>query len=52
MQEEGFVAKLLYPSGTKDVELGKVIAILVENEEDVAAFADYVEGAEEPINTP
>ena len=41
MQEDGFVAALLYPEGAKDVELGKIVAILVENQEDVAAFADY-----------
>ena len=41
MQEEGFVAALLYPEGTKDIELGKIVAILVENKEDVAAFKDY-----------
>lgn len=48
MQEEGYVAKLLFPEGTKDIELGKVVAIIVENEEDVAAFADYVEGGDAP----
>ena len=47
MQEEGFIAKLMYPEGAKGVELGKCVAILVENKEDIAAFADYVEGAEE-----
>lgn len=31
MQDEGYIAKIMYPEGTKDVELGKVIAILVEN---------------------
>ena len=41
MQEEGFVAKLMYPAGAKDIELGKTVAILVENKEDVAAFANY-----------
>ena len=41
MQEEGYVAALLYPEGAKDVELGKIVAILVENKEDVAAFANY-----------
>ena len=41
MQEEGYVAKLLYPEGAKDVPLGAVIAVLVENKEDVAAFANY-----------
>lgn len=41
MQEEGYIAKLLYPAGAKDVELGKAVAILVDNKEDVAAFANY-----------
>ena len=45
MQEEGFVAKLLFPEGASDVPLGVPIAILVENKEDIAAFADYVHGA-------
>jgi pyruvate dehydrogenase E2 component (dihydrolipoamide acetyltransferase) len=45
MQEEGFVAKLLFPEGTSDVPLGVPIAILVENKKDIAAFADYVYGA-------
>jgi len=30
MQENGYVAKLLYPAGAKDVPLGTIIAILVE----------------------
>ena len=38
MQEEGYVAALLYPEGTKDVELGKIVAILVEEQADIAAF--------------
>ena len=41
MQEEGFVAKLLYPEGAKDVPLGNAVAILVEDKADVAAFANY-----------
>jgi pyruvate dehydrogenase E2 component (dihydrolipoamide acetyltransferase) len=41
MQEEGFIAKLLYPEGAKDVPLGETIAILVEEESDIAAFANY-----------
>ena len=45
MQEEGFVAKLMYPEGAKDVELGKTVAILVENKEDIAAFANYTDDA-------
>lgn len=41
MQDEGYVAALLYPEGTKDIELGKVLAIIVDNEDDIAAFANY-----------
>ena len=46
MQEEGFVAKLCYPEGAEGVELGKIVAILVENKEDIAAFANWTEDAE------
>lgn len=41
MQEEGFVAALLYPEGAKDIPLGTVIAIIVDSQKDVAAFANY-----------
>lgn len=37
----------MYPAGSKDVPLGKVLAILVEEEEDIAAFKDY-----KPEDTP
>jgi pyruvate dehydrogenase E2 component (dihydrolipoamide acetyltransferase) len=41
MQEEGYVAAILYEAGTKDIPLGKVLAILVDDEGDIAAFKDY-----------
>ena len=41
MQEEGYIAKLLYEAGSKDIPLGKVLAIVVDEEDDVAAFANY-----------
>ena len=41
MQEEGYIAKLLYPEGAKDIPLGTPIAIVVDNKEDVAKFKDY-----------
>lgn len=41
MQEEGYVAKLLVEEGTKDVPLGQVIAVLVENLSDIPAFASF-----------
>jgi len=41
MQEEGYIAKLMYPAGAKDVKLGELIAILVEKPSDIAAFENY-----------
>lgn len=40
-QEEGFLAKILVPGGTNDVDVGTPIAILAEDEDDVGKFADY-----------
>ncbi len=45
MQEEGYIAKLLFPEGAKDVKLGQVVAIIVDNKEDIAKFKDYTPGA-------
>ena len=42
MQDEGYVAKIFFPEGTKDIALGVSLAILVDDEDDIAAFADYV----------
>ena len=46
MQEEGYIAKILFEAGAKDVPLGAPVAILVDNKEDVAAFANYSPGSE------
>ncbi|KAJ2334937.1 pyruvate dehydrogenase complex dihydrolipoamide acetyltransferase component (E2) [Coemansia sp. RSA 2681] len=40
-QEEGYLAKILAPTGTKDLKIDSPVAIIVENEADVAAFADF-----------
>ena len=48
MQEEGFIAKLLYPEGAKDVKLGQVVAIVVDNKDDIAKFKDYSGAAAAP----
>ncbi|KAG2437613.1 hypothetical protein HYH02_011252 [Chlamydomonas schloesseri] len=37
--EEGYVAALLVPAGSRDVEVGTPLALLVEDPEHVAAFA-------------
>lgn len=39
--EEGYLAKILIQAGQKDVPIGKLVCIIVENEADVAAFKDF-----------
>nr|CAG4641001.1 EOG090X08YX [Eulimnadia texana] len=47
--EEGYLAKILVQAGSKDVPIGKLVCIIVENQEDVAAFRDFVDdGAAAP----
>lgn len=46
MQDEGYVAKLLYEEGTKDIPLGKLLAILVDDEGDIGAFNDFKDDAQ------
>ena len=41
-QDDGFLAKILVTEGTSDVPCGTPMAITVEEESDVAAFADFV----------
>mmetsp|Transcript_15260 Transcript_15260/g.23751 ORF Transcript_15260/g.23751 Transcript_15260/m.23751 type:complete len:257 (+) Transcript_15260:98-868(+) len=40
-QDDGCVAKIIVPEGTPDVAVGTPIMITVEEEDDVAAFANY-----------
>lgn len=40
-QEEGFVAAILVPGGSKDVPIGTPAAVLVEDADQVAAFAGF-----------
>ncbi|XP_076242756.1 dihydrolipoamide S-acetyltransferase muc isoform X2 [Calliopsis andreniformis] len=39
--EEGFLAKILVPSGTKNVPIGKLVCIIVTDESSVAAFKEF-----------
>ena len=41
--EEGFLAKIVINAGSKDIPIGKLLCIIVENQEDVAKFKDYVD---------
>mmetsp|Transcript_30052 Transcript_30052/g.66579 ORF Transcript_30052/g.66579 Transcript_30052/m.66579 type:complete len:621 (-) Transcript_30052:556-2418(-) len=44
-QDDGFIAKLLVPNGTKDIPVGTPVAVLVEEKESISAFADFTPGA-------
>jgi len=39
--EEGYLARILIPAGTKDIPLGKLLCVIVSDEASVAAFKDY-----------
>ncbi|XP_014480892.1 PREDICTED: dihydrolipoyllysine-residue acetyltransferase component of pyruvate dehydrogenase complex, mitochondrial isoform X3 [Dinoponera quadriceps] len=39
--EEGYLAKIIVPAGTKNVPIGKLVCIIVENQASVAAFKDF-----------
>ena len=39
-QDDSYLAKILVPAGTSDLAVGTALAVLVEDESDVAAFAD------------
>lgn len=38
--EEGIIAKIFHPVGSKNIKVGDVVAVYVEEEKDVAAFAN------------
>ena len=41
LQDDGFIAKILVQQGAQDIKVGTALAVMVEESEDVAAFADY-----------
>lgn len=41
--EEGYLAKIMVPAGTKDVPIGKLVCILVPDQASVAAFKNFVD---------
>ena len=41
-QEDGVIAKLLVANGTQDIKVGQPLLIMVDSEDDVSAFADYL----------
>ncbi|KAL2337921.1 hypothetical protein Fmac_012367 [Flemingia macrophylla] len=46
--EEGYLAKIVRGDGQKEIKVGEVIAITVEDEGDIAKFKDYQPSASEP----
>ncbi|XP_062995661.1 dihydrolipoyllysine-residue acetyltransferase component of pyruvate dehydrogenase complex, mitochondrial [Elgaria multicarinata webbii] len=52
VQEEGYLAKILVPEGTRDVPLGAPLCIIVEKEADIPAFADYRDAGVADIKPP
>ncbi|KAJ8655995.1 pyruvate dehydrogenase complex dihydrolipoamide acetyltransferase [Lichtheimia ornata] len=51
-QEEGYLAKILADTGAKDFPVGTPIAVLVENESDIAAFEDFTVEQAAPAPAP
>lgn len=50
--EEGYLAKILVPAGTKNVPIGKLVCIIVQDESNVAAFKDFKDDTvAEPLPT-
>ncbi|CAK9295361.1 unnamed protein product, partial [Gordionus sp. m RMFG-2023] len=50
--EEGFVAKILIPNGTKDIPLGKLLCIVVPEKGDIAAFKNFKLSEDDDIPEP
>lgn len=52
--EEGYLAKIVIPAGTKDVPIGKLVCIIVQDEADIAAFKDFKDtgGPAKPAAAP
>lgn len=50
-QEEGYLAKILVPEGTKDVKVNEPIAVYVEDQADVAAFKEFAVGDAQPAKS-
>ena len=53
---EGYIAAILKPEGSKDIKVGEMVCVVVEEEGDIAAFKDFKVGdapaAAAPAATP
>jgi len=50
--EEGFLAKIVIQAGAKDIPIGKLLCIIVENQEDVEKFKDFVDDGSSSAAAP
>ncbi|EYU21350.1 hypothetical protein MIMGU_mgv1a004399mg [Erythranthe guttata] len=50
--EEGYLAKILCGDGSSGIKVGEVIAITVEEEEDIAKFKDYTPSTSDAAPAP
>ncbi|XP_043798233.1 LOW QUALITY PROTEIN: short-chain dehydrogenase/reductase family 16C member 6-like, partial [Apis laboriosa] len=50
--EEGYLAKILIPAGTKNVCTGKLICIIVSDEDSIAAFKDFKDSLSPTVSVP
>ncbi|EPS60455.1 hypothetical protein M569_14348 [Genlisea aurea] len=50
--EEGYLAKILHKDGSSGIKVGEVIAITVEEEEDIAKFKDYSPSTSDSASEP
>merc|ERR1719420_2664414 len=50
--EEGYLAKVFIEAGSKDIPIGKLLCIIVENQEDVAKFKDFVDDGASAAASP
>lgn len=39
----GYIAKIIVPEGTKDIPLGTLLCVQVENAAEVAAFVNFID---------
>lgn len=46
--EEGYLAKILIPAGTKNIPIGKLVCIIVADEGSIAAFKDFKDDVPPP----
>ncbi|XP_028763193.1 dihydrolipoyllysine-residue acetyltransferase component 2 of pyruvate dehydrogenase complex, mitochondrial [Neltuma alba] len=50
--EEGYLAKIIRGDGSKEIKVGEIIAITVEDEDDIAKFKDYQPSASGASSAP